>query len=887
MTVLFRRFTRWLKGKRPTRAGLLHFWCEHGVALLFFALLSIGLSWPTAQHFTTRMVSDGGDARTLLWTIWHTRQWVLGQQPLFSAPLLYYPYGTTLLLHGGAGLSMGLFALPFWGLGPEAAYNGAALIGLWLTGYCMYLLARGLQFERGVALFAGTVLMVAPIHLVGLYGHLDKVFLGLIPLALLFWHHALDPKRSAGWTVATALVLLLTALHSAYQFVYSGLAIAFFLLAAWLAGDRAARRVILRRVGLFVLSSLVLLGPLLAATLIASRDPAFQAEANLESLGYSPELLQYVLPASRSLLLGSLTQRAMVPYIKNHPLSLETVVSVLWTGLLLAFVAWVRGPRLARRWLLFTLLGTLLSLGPTLRFLGRTEFTEYRLPVILPYAFLTALPGLDFMRTPGRFMMPTYVGLAISAGFGLAWLLQRFPKGRRAILWIAPVLVLLEGWPKPWPQEILPPVPSFYRQIARDGELYGVFDLPLKPTAGGAQDGSFLAASSSYQVYQMVHGKGIFGGYVSRRTSFQHPFLAHLEGCDAGVPDISWNGEPVRTCKMIKAELARHGYRYVVWHKTLFAGTPGQDTARRFIEAMFGNQLPLVDDALVRVYRLPTLTEVAGLTNTVLLRDHWYPTDDLSRWAISPATLVIESVREQPALLRIMPVSMHDPDSPNGRGRKGVLLAQVGKERPVPVEVTAGRLATVPLLLPEGRLTVTLSLQAGNFRPADYGGTDQREFSFALRSLGLETLEGEIRPTGFYRNKAKHIKASCTMIVQEFDGKVPDNMEDLLKLPGVARKTANIVLSNAYGRVEGIAVDTHVRRVSQRLGLTGNKDPDKIEKDLIRVFPKEAWFPINYLLIELGREICVAGIPYCEKCPLNRICPSAFTFGKRKQKSRD
>ncbi len=149
----------------------------------------------------------------------------------------------------------------------------------------------------------------------------------------------------------------------------------------------------------------------------------------------------------------------------------------------------------------------------------------------------------------------------------------------------------------------------------------------------------------------------------------------------------------------------------------------------------------------------------------------------------------------------------------------------------------------------------------------------------------LRTLEQEIRSTGFYRNKARYIKQSCAIIAEKLGGKVPDSMEELLQLPGVARKTANIVLSNAYGIVEGIAVDTHVKRVSQRLGLTKNKDPDKIEKDLMQLLPKEAWFPINYLVIELGREICVAGIPYCDRCPLNKLCPSAFAFGQRGKKA--
>lgn len=101
-------------------------------------------------------------------------------------------------------------------------------------------------------------------------------------------------------------------------------------------------------------------------------------------------------------------------------------------------------------------------------------------------------------------------------------------------------------------------------------------------------------------------------------------------------------------------------------------------------------------------------------------------------------------------------------------------------------------------------------------------------------------------------------------------------MDDLIELPGVARKTANIVLSNAYGIVEGLAVDTHVKRLSKRLGLTNNNNPDKIEQDLIKIIPKQDWFKFTYLLIEHGREICAAKKPLCEDCFLNKLCPSAF-----------
>ncbi len=142
----------------------------------------------------------------------------------------------------------------------------------------------------------------------------------------------------------------------------------------------------------------------------------------------------------------------------------------------------------------------------------------------------------------------------------------------------------------------------------------------------------------------------------------------------------------------------------------------------------------------------------------------------------------------------------------------------------------------------------------------------------------LGELEEDVRPTGFYRNKAKNIQKSCRLLVEKFNSQVPETMEELLELPGVARKTANIVLSNAYGVIEGIAVDTHVRRLSQRLGLTENKNPDKIERGLMELVPKAYWKRITDLLIFHGRNICVARKPKCGLCVLNKICPSAFTF---------
>jgi endonuclease-3 len=148
-------------------------------------------------------------------------------------------------------------------------------------------------------------------------------------------------------------------------------------------------------------------------------------------------------------------------------------------------------------------------------------------------------------------------------------------------------------------------------------------------------------------------------------------------------------------------------------------------------------------------------------------------------------------------------------------------------------------------------------------------------------SADLKTLEKEIKSTGFYHNKANNIKKCCQMLIEKFSGQVPRTMDELLQLPGVARKTANIVLASAYGVVEGIAVDTHVRRVSKRLGLTDNENPDKIEKDLMEIVPKKSWARITDLLIFHGRRICTARHPNCAGCVLTDFCPSAFTFDQK------
>ncbi|HKV83471.1 MAG TPA: endonuclease III [Ktedonobacterales bacterium] len=137
-----------------------------------------------------------------------------------------------------------------------------------------------------------------------------------------------------------------------------------------------------------------------------------------------------------------------------------------------------------------------------------------------------------------------------------------------------------------------------------------------------------------------------------------------------------------------------------------------------------------------------------------------------------------------------------------------------------------------------------------------------------------EELEQDVKQTGFYRNKAKHIRAAGQVMVERYGGDVPRTMDELITLPGVARKTANVVLGNAYGIVEGVVVDTHVGRLARRLGLTESDDPVKVEQDLMALLPQSDWLDLSHLLIYHGRAICQARRPLCEQCMLVALCPT-------------
>jgi endonuclease-3 len=146
----------------------------------------------------------------------------------------------------------------------------------------------------------------------------------------------------------------------------------------------------------------------------------------------------------------------------------------------------------------------------------------------------------------------------------------------------------------------------------------------------------------------------------------------------------------------------------------------------------------------------------------------------------------------------------------------------------------------------------------------------------AFAEVPQEELEADIRSTGFFRNKAKSIRGACRRIVDEYGGEVPSTMDELVTLPGVGRKTANVILGNTDGRPGGVVVDTHVGRLARRLGWSKETDPEKVERDLNRLIPETDWVRVGHELIQHGRRVCMARKPNCQGCPMNDLCPSAF-----------
>ena len=723
---------------------------EHGVPLLMYGLLSVGVTWPVVARFTTHVPGESNDVHVALWIMWHVKEAVLGRQPLFELPLLYYPAGATLFTNALGPLA-GFLSLPFWLSGPEAAYNGVVLISFLLTGYFMYLLARGLGLSRSVAFFAGLYLLLAPMHIAGIGGHTTKMFLGLLPLTLLGAYRVLDlrqSERGAGkWSLVTALLLLLMLLHTALQFIMSALSIAVFILVALLRAPPRERWRIGRRLLFLAASGGLLVGPLLVLVSQAAYNPALDIDRNLESFVFRPDLLQFVFPPTHSALLGWLTLR-LLPTFGIDPGGIETNVFLSWLALPLAVLALRRRSRRAGAWLLLAGIWGVLALGPSLQIFGREIFTQYRLPIMLPYALFTELPGLGFLRTPGRLMQMGFVALGIGAAYGLAYLLERFPRRASAILALAVLILLVESWPRPWVQMQLRPVPPFYERLAMDEELYGVLDLPLAPD----DSISALNYSAYYQIYQMVHRKGIAGGYIPR-TYHAHPVFPCLFGEQGPHPDFLVDGQPAPCAFHPYYDLPSNNYRYLVLHKprpdySVYNtwDSPGWQQAVAFETQYLSGLEPVVDDDFTRAYMMPAAPLASALPATVSPGVNWHALEQAGghswRWAQSPATLRLSSPVRQEVVLELAVDRLYTVDGDAPRGQRGELHVALDRHFVAAVTVVAGESARIPLSLAPGVQTVTLTLAGGNFRPIEHGGRDPRALAFAVHHINLRLPDG-------------------------------------------------------------------------------------------------------------------------------------------------
>lgn len=807
-------------------------------------------TWPLARYLRTA-ITGAGDARHFVWMLWHTRQAVLGNDGLFYTHLLYYPQGTSLLVNALGPLA-GLLALPLWAFGPEAAYNLTLLVGFALTGYCMYLLAREVGLSHGISLLAGIVYLSAPIHVAGIMGHLQKAFLGFLPLVLLGLHRLLDPRRSRWWAAGTALLLLLALLHTAEQLVYAGLAIAFLLAVAWLEAERPQRREIALRGALLAAATLILTGPLLLALYRASASPQIVANNNLEAMQHRPDLLEFLLPGQFARFLGPRLAGIVSP-LTQAPL--ETAVFVGWTALGLSLLAILGRQRPARRWLLLALFSAVVALGPALKVAGQDHFTEYGLPVALPFALLMALPGLDFWRTPGRFMFVGFVGIAVAAGYGLDWLLSR-SSGRWRPLLIAAVaaLVIAETLPPSWPQEVLPATPAFYERLARDGQQYGVLDLPIRPYQAVGYDSWHVAFSSYYQIYQMAHGKGIAAGYVDRPYRVHPIFGQFISDATSHLPyrtDLTVEGAPAQRYANVRYELARQGYRYVVWHKPrsgLGAYTVdswGQEAAEMFLDVVFDGWLPLVDDDLVRVYAVGPSPAVDQLTMTIAPREStwqsWLEAETGKAWAVSPATYYVAAPRLTMTYLEVTPADVRDPLS-GAYLQAGTLTLSSAGGMSASAPLTVGQTTSLPLLLSPGSGVITLTA-----RPADDSFPPEALLDFSLGTMNLRTGDHSFPPPDiFVGGRPQEGAAVPVLAVQGSGWYGPD-------APGWrwARSPAELLLHSDARRV-----------VRLRLSMGGLHDPGAYDgrgdRGLMRVAANGAFLCL--LPVEIG-QMAVIDVP--------------------------
>ncbi len=697
-----------------------------------------------------RALIGEGDVTGSLGTLWYWQQFLLGHEPFYFASRLYYPHGITLVTNS-IGPFSALFALPFWGLGPAAAYNAAIVVGFALTGFCMVLLAREIGCSRPAAWFGGLLYMLAPLHLLAVYGHVNKVFLGFIPLALLVTHHALPPPErsrprlsspasphpaaSIWWAAAVGPVLVLAFLQAPEQFVIGGLGCGILVLHRMATVANADLRAVARRVLVMAVSAGISAALLFLLVRTATQQTGVIAEVGAESTQFQPDLLQFFIPNGFGVFpLGRYLNALLTPTVNTI---IETAVYLTWTAMALAVVAFWKARRQAGAWLLILGVSMLLALGPTLRVMGESWLTQLQIP--LPYAGLNTLPGFNLMRTPGRFMLLGAVGLAAAAAIGLDGVRRMLkPHYATAFVALAAVLLVLEIWVGRYPDQPLLPTPPFYQKLAQDKEMYGVLDLPIRP----AQEVNFfnwhVYFSSFYQVDQITHGKGIAGGYVSRLYPIHPKFGQFItENFTTISPlqqDVTVDGQPSSRYANLRYDLAENNYRYVVLHKPS-AGNPvyqpgawGEKAARRLINDVFGAERPLVDDELTTVYAVGPRPDVGALQPSIALLEPAAKMEyGAQRWTTSPAQFLVHS--PQP-LLTYLDVTLGGMQSDRQYANLSVYSGDgnVVANRPIaPLEPTR-----MPLALAPGSQVITLTLSPAADEPGE-------KLAFVIRQIDMAT----------------------------------------------------------------------------------------------------------------------------------------------------
>jgi hypothetical protein len=695
---------------------------EYVVPLVAAIAFTLVVTWPLPLYFAHAVIGEG-DATGSLGTVAYWRDAFAGREPWFYATRLYYPVGISFATNS-AGPFSALLALPFWGWGPAAAYNGAIVLGFALSGFCAYLLARDIGCSRAAAWLAGLMLMLAPLHVLAVPGHLNKVFLGFIALALLVTRRGMDPDRSPYWAIAVGPMLMLAFLQAPEQLVIAGVGCGFVAVYLALFGNRGrqpaqAQALAFQRLAWMGLSAGLCVLPLYLLMRSASAGLGAAVDVSAQSRTYQPDLLQFIVPPGIGVLaFQKQLNQLLTPDI---PALVETAVYLTWGGLLLCLIAWFGNRAAVRMWLLLLLTAMVLALGPTLRAFGNSWVSQQDVP--LPYAALNVLPGLRVMRTPGRFMLLGFTAFAMAAAVGMDVVLRRARPLVAVGMWGAVALLLvLEVWPVPYVHEALLPPPPFYQQIASDPERYGVLDLPIRPAAEIGFQNWHIYYSSLYQVDQITHGKGIATGYVSRHYA-THPIFGQFisENFRTISPlqqDLTVDGEPSSRYANLRYDLAKNNYRYVVLHKpseqnpVYKLGAWGEKAAERLVQDVFGDQAPIVDDAMTRVYEVGPAPAVSSLQPSIAMLEPAALQDWPGvRKAQSPTGFLVHS----PApIVTTLSVTAAKIDDDTARAYDyGILTVQSGDGKVKSVQpISSQETVRVPVALAPGSQVITTTVVA-------------------------------------------------------------------------------------------------------------------------------------------------------------------------------